>query len=42
MKVEKTIDAQEKSIHKVFDALTKHIEKLIKFVGRKMEGNITS
>jgi hypothetical protein len=42
MKVEKTIDAHEKSIHKVFDALTKHIEKYpddlaTLFVGRKME-----
>ena len=42
MKVEKTIDAQEKSMNKVFDALTKHIEKYpddlgTLYVGRKVK-----
>jgi hypothetical protein len=42
MKVVKTIDAQEKSMQKVFDALTKHIEKYpddlgTLYVGRKIQ-----
>jgi len=42
MKVEKTIDPQEKSMKKVFDALTKHCEKYPEdfatlYVGRRVE-----